>query len=211
MTCFFYELYVHLWWLSLLSASIYINQKLILILFQPQVCFAGEATHHCHYSTTHGALLTGLREAKRLLDLYKWWKFICSLLDVVSLTQIHFISMVQKYLIYLSYIELFLNFHCVELDFFPLALYLWVGKRVRMYGCMYFSNFVFVIISIKCNWGGRGGGMKMVWNTCTQTKIFRFPSEINIYCQISCLAVTSHLKKLSVVHQKRYKFVMPCT
>lgn len=38
---------------------------------KPQVCFAGEATHHCHYSTTHGALLTGLREAKRLLDLYK--------------------------------------------------------------------------------------------------------------------------------------------
>jgi hypothetical protein len=118
---------------------------LILILFQPQVCFAGEATHHCHYSTTHGALLTGLREAKRLLDLYKWWKFICSLLDVVSLTQIHFISMVQKYLVYLSYIELFLNFHLFSTCWtilFPLALYLWVGKHVCVCVWMYvFQQF----------------------------------------------------------------------
>ncbi|VDI27373.1 spermine oxidase [Mytilus galloprovincialis] len=38
---------------------------------KPQVCFAGEATHPTHYSTTHGALLTGLREGKRLTDLYK--------------------------------------------------------------------------------------------------------------------------------------------
>ncbi|XP_052771740.1 spermine oxidase-like [Mya arenaria] len=38
---------------------------------QPVVQFAGEATHPSFYSTTHGALLTGHREAKRILDLYK--------------------------------------------------------------------------------------------------------------------------------------------
>jgi hypothetical protein len=33
--------------------------------------FAGEATHPNFYSTTHGALLTGYREAKRLVKMYR--------------------------------------------------------------------------------------------------------------------------------------------
>uniref|UniRef100_A0A8D0DFL1 L-amino-acid oxidase n=1 Tax=Salvator merianae TaxID=96440 RepID=A0A8D0DFL1_SALMN len=37
----------------------------------PQVCFAGEATHRTFYSTTHGALLSGWREANRLIHFYK--------------------------------------------------------------------------------------------------------------------------------------------
>lgn len=37
---------------------------------KPIIMFAGEATHPSFYSTTHGALLTGHREAKRILDLY---------------------------------------------------------------------------------------------------------------------------------------------
>ncbi|KAL8098486.1 putative polyamine oxidase 5 [Apium graveolens] len=36
-----------------------------------QILFAGEATHRTHYSTTHGAYLSGLREAERLLQHYK--------------------------------------------------------------------------------------------------------------------------------------------
>lgn len=36
-----------------------------------QVMFAGEATHRTHYSTTHGAYYSGLREANRLLKHYK--------------------------------------------------------------------------------------------------------------------------------------------
>ncbi|KAJ8317250.1 hypothetical protein KUTeg_005154 [Tegillarca granosa] len=37
---------------------------------KPQIMFAGEATHLSMYSTTHGALLTGYREAKRIVDMY---------------------------------------------------------------------------------------------------------------------------------------------
>lgn len=36
-----------------------------------QILFAGEATHRTHYSTTHGAYFSGLREANRLLQYYK--------------------------------------------------------------------------------------------------------------------------------------------
>lgn len=32
--------------------------------------FAGEATHDEYFSTTHGALLTGQREAKKIVELY---------------------------------------------------------------------------------------------------------------------------------------------
>ncbi|XP_027330772.1 probable polyamine oxidase 5 [Abrus precatorius] len=35
-----------------------------------QILFAGEATHRTHYSTTHGAYFSGLREANRLLQYY---------------------------------------------------------------------------------------------------------------------------------------------
>ncbi|XP_059274536.1 probable polyamine oxidase 5 [Lycium ferocissimum] len=38
---------------------------------QLQVLFAGEATSRTQYSTTHGAYLTGLREANRLLEHYQ--------------------------------------------------------------------------------------------------------------------------------------------
>ncbi|KAK3582765.1 hypothetical protein CHS0354_015292 [Potamilus streckersoni] len=36
---------------------------------KPCILFAGEGTHPSFYSTTHGALLTGYREAKRILEL----------------------------------------------------------------------------------------------------------------------------------------------
>ncbi|KAM0847957.1 hypothetical protein ACQ4PT_054683 [Festuca glaucescens] len=37
----------------------------------PRVMFAGEATHRTHYSTTHAAYLSGVREANRLLQHYR--------------------------------------------------------------------------------------------------------------------------------------------
>ena len=36
----------------------------------PVLLFAGEATHPCFFSTTHGARESGIREAKRLEDYY---------------------------------------------------------------------------------------------------------------------------------------------
>ncbi|KAK1259003.1 putative polyamine oxidase 5 [Acorus gramineus] len=36
-----------------------------------QVMFAGEATHRSHYSTTHGAYFSGIREAERLMKHYR--------------------------------------------------------------------------------------------------------------------------------------------
>lgn len=38
---------------------------------KPQLQFAGEATHNHYFSTVHGAVETGWREAQRLLDFYK--------------------------------------------------------------------------------------------------------------------------------------------
>lgn len=36
----------------------------------PILQFAGEATHSTHYSTVHGAIETGWREANRIISLY---------------------------------------------------------------------------------------------------------------------------------------------
>jgi len=39
------------------------------------VLFAGEATHVNFYTTTHGAYLTGVREAERLISYYTNWTY----------------------------------------------------------------------------------------------------------------------------------------
>lgn len=37
---------------------------------RPLLLFAGEGTHERYYGTMHGAFLSGIREAKRIADLY---------------------------------------------------------------------------------------------------------------------------------------------
>lgn len=44
-----------------------------------QVLFAGEATHRTHYSTTHGAYFSGIREANRLLQYYRYNNSSCQM------------------------------------------------------------------------------------------------------------------------------------
>ena len=38
---------------------------------QPHLLFAGEATHDYYYSTLHAAYVSGIREARRLVPLFK--------------------------------------------------------------------------------------------------------------------------------------------
>jgi len=38
---------------------------------RPLILFAGEGTHERYYGTMHGAFLSGIREAKRIIDLYE--------------------------------------------------------------------------------------------------------------------------------------------
>lgn len=37
---------------------------------EPRVCFAGEATHNHFFSTVHGAIESGYREADRIINLF---------------------------------------------------------------------------------------------------------------------------------------------
>ena len=37
----------------------------------PRLMFAGEATHTTYFSTMHGAYVSGLREAERLVEFYR--------------------------------------------------------------------------------------------------------------------------------------------
>ncbi|KAK5638326.1 hypothetical protein RI129_012621 [Pyrocoelia pectoralis] len=46
-------------------------QPLLTVDGKPTLLLAGEATHPKYYSTVHGAIQTGFREAERLIDFYK--------------------------------------------------------------------------------------------------------------------------------------------
>lgn len=39
--------------------------------FMPVILFAGEACHQQYFSTAHGAFLSGIEQAEKILDFYK--------------------------------------------------------------------------------------------------------------------------------------------
>ena len=41
-----------------------------IIYLKPIICFAGEGTHEIHFSTVHGAFLSGIREAERIANYF---------------------------------------------------------------------------------------------------------------------------------------------
>ena len=51
-----------------------VSQSVFLFSPQPILMFAGEATHSAYYSSSHGAFLSGQREATRLINLYQHWQ-----------------------------------------------------------------------------------------------------------------------------------------
>lgn len=53
------------------SAEAILSEPLVYEDGMPKVLFAGEATSQTHYSTVHGAIESGQREAERLISLYK--------------------------------------------------------------------------------------------------------------------------------------------
>jgi|LakMenEpi03Aug12_release.lakeMendotaPanAssembly.Ray.scaffolds.fasta_scaffold3728170_1 hypothetical protein len=56
--------------LLFLIYSLFIH-KFIFHIKSPMVTFAGEATIEEHYSTVHGAYLSGIRESDRILAHFK--------------------------------------------------------------------------------------------------------------------------------------------
>ncbi|KAF2894671.1 hypothetical protein ILUMI_11505, partial [Ignelater luminosus] len=53
------------------SPEIILSKPLTSSNGKQTLLFAGEATHSIYYSTVHGAIETGFREAQRIIDLYK--------------------------------------------------------------------------------------------------------------------------------------------
>lgn len=53
------------------SPEVILSRPLTASNGKQTLLFAGEATHPKYYSSVHGAIETGFREAQRIIDLYK--------------------------------------------------------------------------------------------------------------------------------------------
>lgn len=53
------------------ASTIDLAEPILDDVSKPIIQFAGEETNAHYYSTVHGAVATGWREAERLIDLYK--------------------------------------------------------------------------------------------------------------------------------------------